>query len=129
MTNPTTIIKSRHMKELPVPDGYTALAAINGINAPIRQWQSRDYLAALYHDRNGHTRLSVNRIQRDKRTNEWKDGITWDELQRIKQETLGNVWAVEIYPPEPDLVNIHNIRHLWILPQPPTYAWHNKEQA
>lgn len=131
MSNRTTTparrrILSRHMKELPIPDEFMAVALINEINPPVRQWQSRDYIAQLFHDRNGFTRLSVNRIERDKRINDWKDGITWDELQRVKQETLGDVWAVEIYPPDPELVNVYNIRHLWILNQPPAYAWQHQ---
>lgn len=120
-------IKSRHMKELPVPAEYSALATLMGLNSPIRQWQSRDYLAQLYRDHNGYQRLTVNRVTQT-RKGQWDEGITWDELQRIKQETVGDVWAVEVYPTQEDLVNVSNMRHLWILPTRPAYAWHDKEQ-
>lgn len=115
------------MRETPVTPDYIALAAVSGVTPPARIWRSRDYFAQLYFDRNGYTRLSVNRVQR--RNGDWKDGITWDELQRVKQETVGDAWAVEIYPPHDQLVNEFNIRHLWILPHRPPYAWHTKEKT
>ena len=46
------------------------------------------------------------------------DGITWDALQQIKNELLGeDVLAVEIYPASHDVVNEANIRHLWAIPR------------
>lgn len=46
-----------------------------------------------------------------------KDGITWDMLQRIKDDVLGpDVMAIEVYPPARELVNEANIRHLWEVP-------------
>ncbi len=46
-----------------------------------------------------------------------KDGITWDQLQDVKNELLGpDTTAIEVYPPACDLVNEANMRHLWVLP-------------
>ena len=46
-----------------------------------------------------------------------KDGIPWDVLQAVKNDLLGkNVAAVEVYPPEYELVNDVNMRHLWEVP-------------
>ena len=46
-----------------------------------------------------------------------RDGITWDTLQRIKDDVLGtDVVAVEIYPAQENLVNEINARHLWEVP-------------
>jgi len=46
-----------------------------------------------------------------------KDGITWDELQVLKNERLGrNTRAIEVYPDQEDLVNSTNMRHLWEVP-------------
>ena len=43
------------------------------------------------------------------------DGITWDELQNIKNEVFGKeAWAFEIFPPESELINTRNVRHLWL---------------
>lgn len=120
---------TRHMQETTIPQEGIALAGMFGVAPPAKTWRSRDYFAQLYIDRNGFTRLSVNRVERDKRKGDWKDGITWDELQRVKQETVGDVWAVEVYPPSGQLVDVHNIRHLWILNGRPPYAWHGAEDG
>lgn len=45
------------------------------------------------------------------------DGIGWDVLQRIKNDVLGeDVLAIEVYPPNEQLVNETNTRHLWEVP-------------
>ena len=46
-----------------------------------------------------------------------RDGIPWEDLQRIKDDLLGmDVTAVEIYPPQHLVVNEANMRHLWTVP-------------
>jgi hypothetical protein len=41
----------------------------------------------------------------------------WSELQNIKNEIFGDeTTAIEYYPPESKLVNLHNIYWLWIFP-------------
>ena len=89
-------------------------------SVPLDVWRSTDYLAVLYEQRiDGRRRLSVNSVRRDSR-GRWRDGITWDELQRVKNECLGEgVWCVEVYPAQNKLVNVSNIRHLWVLDGPP----------
>lgn len=88
-------------------------------------WRSRDFLVQVFddpHESGTIRRLSINRTRMD--GDRWADGITWDELQRVKRELgLGNVWAVEVYPPDAELVNVANVRHLWLMDQPPTFAW------
>lgn len=93
---------------------------------PIKVWQSKDYLAVLYEQRaDGMRRLTVNSTRRTanrkrKSDTDWRDGITWDELQRIKNETLGpDVWCVEVYPAQDDVVDVSNMRHLWPLDEAP----------
>ena len=100
---------------------------------PIRVWRSRDYLAVLYEQRaDGMRRLTVNstrRMPNRKREKgfDWRDGITWDELQRIKNECLGeDVWCVEVYPPQADVVDVANMRHLWPLDEPPATRFPKK---
>lgn len=45
-----------------------------------------------------------------------KDGITWDELQAVKNEAFGEeIPCVEVYPPQNEVVNDANIRHLWVI--------------
>lgn len=93
---------------------------------PVKVWRSADYLAVLYVQRtDGMRRLTVNSTRRTanrKRQSgtDWRDGITWDELQRVKNETLGpDVWCVEVYPAQNDVVDVANMRHLWPLDEPP----------
>ena len=86
---------------------------------PLNVWLSNDFLAVLYRQRvDGNLRLCVNKTRRNGR--DWRDGITWDELQRIKNETLGEeVWCIENYPAQSELVNVSNMRHLYVLEEPP----------
>jgi hypothetical protein len=86
-------------------------------------WRSREFLAQLFRDPTGE-RLSVNRTVFDHGSGRWIDGMTWDDLQRVKRECgFGLRWAVEVYPPDDDIVNAANMRHLWLLPVAPEYGW------
>lgn len=98
-------------------------------NPPIKIWRNRNFIAQLYRDRN-HLRLSVNRTAakgfRSDGSPKWKEGITWDELQQIKSDVgFGHCWAVECYPPDDKVINVANLRHLWLLESPPDYGWKN----
>lgn len=102
--------------------------ALHRADQPLRVWQSKDFSVQLWQDR-GHMRLTVCRtaINSD---GGWKDGITWDELNRLKEEAgLGHLWAIEIYPPTEQVVNVANMRHLWLLHSAPTCAWVKPEVA
>lgn len=86
-------------------------------------WRSSRFMAQLYHE-NGGVRLSINRTAIDVVTGRWIDGITWDELQALKaQAGFGDRMAVEIYPADGHVVNVANMRHLWILDDPLPFAW------
>jgi len=42
----------------------------------------------------------------------------WAEMQKIKNEIFGeNTTAVEYYPAESNLINLHNIYWFWIFPE------------
>lgn len=113
--------RSEKMEEIAIPE-ETEIRN----NPPIKAWASRHFLAQLFVDK-GNLRLSICRteIQND---GNWKDGITWDELQRVKTACgYGDDWAVEIYPPDANVINVANIRHLWILPTAPEYGWKGGE--
>lgn len=110
---------SRRMQPLDqAPTGVSIPDDVRGM------WGSRDHLAVLYADPNGHERLSVNSTVVDRRTGHFgDDGLTWDDLMRIKTECgLRDRWAVEVFPPDAEVVNVANMRHLWLIDQPP-YAW------
>jgi hypothetical protein len=47
---------------------------------------------------------------------DWVDGITWDDLQKIKNECgFEDYDAIEDYPKKKEVVAESNIRHLWVL--------------
>lgn len=100
-------------------------------NAPptiMRVFRSRDFLVQEYAHPSAHViaRLSVCRTSIS--GNRWKDGITWDDLQRIKNECgYGDVDAVEIYPADDDVVNVANMRHLWVLDSRIPFAWRKRK--
>ena len=98
--------------ELVPKDEWPFMPALETV--PLKVWQSKDYLAVLYEQRiDGQRRLTVNSTRRKqvpvtRKANgyDWRDGITWDELQRIKNECLGeDVWCVEVYPAQDKLVD------------------------
>lgn len=80
-----------------IPDGF--------INA----WINKDYAVQLVLDEQcGRHRLSVRR-------HSGRGRITWEALQRIKLELVGDIWAAEVYPPKDDTVKDCNMRHLWLV--------------
>ncbi len=88
-------------------------------------FRSKGFLAQVFWEYKGldtYTRITVNRTELDK-DGGWKGGITWDELMKIKfQLGFGDEWAVEIFPCQSQVVNVANMRHLWIVPKP-DFAW------
>lgn len=90
---------------------------------PIAVFRNRRFLVQEFSEKDGNIRLSVNRTEIQDDGN-WLDGITWDELQHIKDCCgYSERMAVEIYPPAKDLVNVSNIRHLWVLSQSLPFQW------
>lgn len=87
-------------------------------------WRSRDFLVQVFAEREGIVRASVNRTSVNSGNGRWLDGITWDELQRIKREIgRGQLDAVEVFPADRDIVNVANMRHLFIMDERLPYAW------
>lgn len=89
-------------------------------------WRSRKFLVVVYNER-GHCRVTINRAELDQEGG-WLAGITWDEIQKIKRDIgRGEMWAVECYPPDSEVVNVANMRHIWLLPGKPDYGWTTKK--
>lgn len=89
----------------------------------VKLWRSNRYLAQVF--REPHALLvSMNRTVALP-NGHWDDGLTWDEIQTIKREIgYGDCFAVEIYPEDREVVNVANMRHIWILPHPITeFGW------
>lgn len=105
------------------PSGFQNI--YNGSQQPLEVWRSQKFLVVVYGDM-GYERVTVNRCELEP-NGDWKAGITWDELQKIKRDIgRGDKWAVECYPPDSEVVNVANLRHLWLLDAKPGYGWHKQ---
>lgn len=97
----------------------------NRTRAPDELWRSRDFLVQIYKENDDVERLSVIRTKVE--GDRFVDGISWEDLQRLKRECgRGDRDAVEIFPADKDIVNVANMRHLWVLPYPFDLAWRTK---
>lgn len=86
-------------------------------------FRSNQFLAQLFVEDGDQLRLSINRTQLDG-SGGWREGISWDDLQQIKDQCgYGGYWALEVFPPNAEVVNVANMRHLWIVKVPPDFAW------
>ena len=114
------------------PDELTPIPASefpDGASAPDAAWRSKDYIVQMKMEASGYRRLTVSRTLVDAGGNYGAD-ISWDELQAIKHSIgFGEKWAVECYPPNSEVVNVANMRHLFILDAPPDYGWKNPPSA
>lgn len=111
----------------PVPADQWPQDPIYPGRAPEEVWLSRDYLLMVYRD-GAYQRLSVVRTVTDP-TGRFAGEIPWEDLQRLKRECgRGDCWAVEVFPADAEVVNIQNMRHLFLLPGPPEYGWRAEER-
>lgn len=91
---------------------------------PFAVWISRDYLVQLFDEAAESIRITVCRTAVNPTRGGWKEDITWDELQTVKRQIgLGGRLAVEIFPADRDVVNVANMRHLWVLRDPLPIGW------
>ena len=91
----------------------------------LRAWSSRYFLVQEFQEKNA-IRISVNRSS-VKKDGSWVDNISWDELMNIKDQLgYGESYAVEVYPANINIVNVANMRHLWVLPEALQIGW-NRE--
>lgn len=89
----------------------------------IEVWISNKYLVQVFTEDNFVLRVSVCRTS-VRQIGGWSDGLSWDDLQDIKRQ-IGreDSYAIEVYPRDRDIVNVANMRHLWILPEPLDVGW------
>jgi len=100
-----------------IPDAIANTLDRNGKSQILmKAFRNRRFLAQVY--LNGdYVRISVNRTDYDPDNDCWKEGITWDDLQKIKADMgFGNFDAVEVFPRDDDIIYVTNMRHLWIMP-------------
>jgi hypothetical protein len=97
----------------------------DGLRSVEAVWRNNKFLVLVYTETSlvGLKRLTVNRTVIGA-GGDWADRITWDELQHIKNSVgFADKDAVEIFPAAGSLVNVANLRHLWVLPTPLPFAW------
>jgi hypothetical protein len=97
------------------PDGIVAV------------FRSRKFLVQLYSAAlPAVSRISVSRTSLEN-SGHWRADIAWEELQEIKNALgFANFDAVEVYPAAADVVNVSNMRHLWILGESLPFAWRSR---
>lgn len=89
----------------------------------IAVWRSNKFLVQAFEEANGFIRLSICRTEINSQGS-WKDGLSWDDLQTLKSEVgFGDQDAFEIYPANRDVVNVANMRHLWVSPTHLPQTW------
>lgn len=91
---------------------------------PILVWMSNKFLAQLFDlfDQSS-MRLTVCRTEVGW-DGEFVGGITWDELMLVKAECgYASKWMVEVYPAEEGVVNVANMRHLWLVDECEVRKW------
>jgi hypothetical protein len=111
------------------PDMREAPGGGTGSNV-LACYRSRAFLLVVWLEPNGATRLSVNRTEWDERHGRFRDDISWDDLQRLKAEAgFADFCAVEVFPPDAHVVNVANMRHLFVLTTPPRFMWKRAVQS
>lgn len=98
---------------------------------PSQLWRSRFFLVQVLGEKAFGsvevTRLSVCRTTKDT-AGEWHENISWEELMRCKRQAgFGGHYAIEVYPRDRDIVNVANMRHLWVLSEPLPIGWFDGE--
>lgn len=99
---------------------------VDYIKPPCAVWRNRFFLVQEFDEVSALgpvKRLTISRTVMQS-NGRWEDGISWDDLQDIKNQVgFGNHYAIEVFPRERDLVNVANMRHLWVLSSPLDIGW------
>jgi hypothetical protein len=83
--------------------------------SPSQVWRNNKYLVTQW-ECSPYLRLSICRTMIDEHGH-WLADIGWEDMQAIKSSLgFGDRLAVEIFPRDDDVVNVANMRHLWIFP-------------
>jgi hypothetical protein len=89
----------------------------------VKAYVSKKYLVQLYQEDNKPLRISIirNKININMK---WEDGITWEEIQDVKNEIgFKDKDCVEIYPARENVVNVANMRHVWVMDELLPFSW------
>lgn len=117
---------SEHLVEISVDLLQLQIKQPGMAKYPQRAWRSNRFVVLEFAEAEGISRLSINRTAID-RNGDWLDGITWDELQLLKQQCgYGDLDAVEVFPADKDVQFVANMRHLFVFQKPLDFVWRRK---
>ncbi len=96
----------------------------SGETTRIRLLRSREYLVQVYQEPAPcFARLSISRTCLASNGG-WQQDIPWEDLQRLKNEAgYSEFDAVEVYPRKGDVINVANMRHLFVMAGSLEFAW------
>lgn len=85
-------------------------------------WHSRRFLVQMFDEAPFQgidtRRISICRVT-VLQSGRWQEEVSWEELMQIKREIgFGDWYALEVFPRDVDIVNVANMRHLWMLAKP-----------
>ena len=87
-------------------------------------WRNNRYLVQVYAQNDCLVRLSICQAKLNADGSRWLDGLTWEDLQWVKNSVgFANNCAVEIFPPKKDVVDVANMRHLFVFEKPLACMW------
>lgn len=126
------LVKQRPAKLTAIP--RTEWPTLEGMtHKPVAVWVSQKYLVQIFDEQpfNGITvmRATVCRVTITNH-GQWNAGIEWEELQQIKSDVgFGEWYAMELFPQDSEVVNVANMRHLWMLEKPLSIGWFKKQES
>lgn len=96
-------------------------------------WHSRQFLVQMFDvtpfQGIDTRRISVSRVTL-KNDGRWEEGVSWEELMQVKREIgFGDWYGLEIFPRDVDIVNVANMRHLWLLAVPLNLGWFHSQST
>lgn len=96
----------------------------NGPPNMIEVWRNNRFLVQVFTEDHCYRRLSVCMTELNEGGARWLDGLTWDELQWIKNAVgFADKCAIEFFPPKDYVVDVANMRHLFVFDQPLPCMW------
>jgi hypothetical protein len=114
---------SRELTQVPEDQWPEDVAGLgHGVLVALWRSQTRMVLVRKYDHPTVTARICVMALGCRARNNP----LGWDELQRIKRHVgFGDHFAVEAFPEDEHVSDGAPVRHLWVLPERPEWAWTN----
>ena len=100
-------------KTIPLPEG---IPGGDGWCREFRAVHFNKVFSVLERPAPGATHLGVSSLSGER--------PSWWEMQRIKNELAGpETTAVEVYPPQADVMDAADMFHIWVLPERPAFVF------